>query len=97
MCFWLLSGFLLLLTAALLARFTRALTPTREAHQLARGLGLSGRRSVFLVIGCGNALLLTAPGQFPVPRASWSAAAAALLLLGVLGAFGWSAWRQQDR
>ncbi|TDE85056.1 hypothetical protein [Deinococcus sp. S9] len=95
MGFWLLSAVLLLLTAALLVRFTRALSPTPEAHQLARGLGLAGRRSVFLVIGCGNALLLTAPGQFPVPQASWSAAA--LLLLGVLGACGWSAWRQQDR
>lgn len=93
MIFWCLAGFLLLLTAALLARYTRALSPTNAAHALARSLGLAGRRSVFLVVGCGNALLLTALGQFPVPQATWSAAAAALLLLGVLGAFGWSAWQ----
>lgn len=57
---------------------------------------LSGRRSVVLVVGCGNALVLTAPGQGPVPQATWSAAAAGLLLLGVLGWFGWSAWQDQD-
>ena len=67
-----------------------------EAHALARHLGLSGRRSVVLVVGCGNALVLTALGQGPVTQATWSAAAAALILLGVLGWFSWSAWRDQD-
>ena len=88
--------FLLLLTAALLLRYTHAGVPTAQAHGLARRLGLSGRRSVILVMGCGNALLLTAPGQGPVLQATWSAAAAALLLLGVLGWFGWSAWSQKS-
>ena len=95
MVFWGLCVFLLLLTAALLLRYTHAGVPSAEAHGLARRLGLSGRRSVVLVVGCGNALVLMAPGQGPVPQATWSAAAAGLLLLGVLGWFGWSAWRDQ--
>lgn len=96
MVFWSLCMSLLLLTAVLLLRYTHAGVPTAEAHGLAQRLGLSGRRSVILVVGCGNALVLTALGQGPVPQATWSTAAAALLLLGVLRWLGWSAWRDQN-